>query len=113
MLLAGPNRGFPIDVAHGLDSRAAGWEQWLSRLAGRSVHKTWGDNFLWGYADLPGYLEGLPFQIEARSVDGLLDFSRAPSVLRGLARSYVRLLPRACLGTGLNPWMVALVTRTG
>jgi SAM-dependent methyltransferase len=112
MLIGGPNRGFPIDVAHGLDSRAAAWERWLSSRMGRSVHRTWGDNFLWSFADVPRYLDELAFTLEPRSVDGLLDFGRVPAPARGLARAYVRRMPRMLLGTGLNPWMLALVTRT-
>ena len=112
MLIGGPNRGFPIDVAHGLDSRASRWEQWLSARTRRSVHRTWGDNFLWGFKDIPRYLEGLPFTIEPRSVQGLLDLGRVPSPVRAVARAYIRHMPRSLLATGMNPWMLAVVTRT-
>ena len=60
LLLAGPNRNFPIDLAHGLDARATAFEAWLSRQAGFSVHFTWGENFLWGYSDLRRYCQELP-----------------------------------------------------
>ncbi|WP_164712486.1 class I SAM-dependent methyltransferase [Methylobacterium currus] len=112
MLVGGPNRGFLLDVAHGPDSRAAAWELWLTRRLGVTVHRIWGDNFLWAYGDVRRYLDGLPCTIEARSVAGFLEFSRAPAALRGLARAYVRHLPRALLGTGFNPWVMALITRT-
>lgn len=84
MLIGGPNRGFPIDVAHGLDSRAASWERRLSDLVGHSVHRTWGDYFLWSHDDVRRYLEGLPFTMDARGVDGLLDFGRVPAPLGGV-----------------------------
>ena len=112
MLIGGPNRGFPIDVAHGLDSRASPWERWLTARIGRSVHKTWGDNFLWGFDDIPRYLSGLAFTMEPRSVEGLLDFGRVPSALRTVARAYIRYMPRPLLATGMNPWMLAVITRT-
>ena len=113
MLIGGPNRGFPVDVAHGLDSQAAPWERWLSARLGRSVHRIWGDNFLWSFGDLTRYLDELAFKVEARSVDGLLDFGRVPATLRALVKGYVRNLPRVLLGTGMNPWMLAVITRVG
>ncbi|MGU3539181.1 class I SAM-dependent methyltransferase [Methylobacterium sp. A54F] len=112
MLIGGPNRAFPVDVAHGPDSRAAGWERALATRLGMTVHRPWGDNFLWSYADVHRYLDGLPYALEGRRVTGFLDFSRAPAPARGLARAYVDHLPRSLLATGFNPWVMALVTRT-
>lgn len=112
-LIGGPNRNFPVDVAHGLDSRASSVEKALSRLAGASVHKTWGENFLWGYADLRDYLQGMPCQIEPQSVAGYVGFSRVPRLLRGLVEGYVEHLPKGLLGSGFNPWMMSLVRKTG
>ncbi|WP_375464281.1 class I SAM-dependent methyltransferase [uncultured Methylobacterium sp.] len=111
MLVGGPNRAFPIDVAHGPDSRAAAWERWLAARLGMTVHRPWADNFLWSYPDVHRYLDGLPYALEARRVTGFLDFSRAPAFARGLARAYVDAVPARWLDTGLNPWVMALVTR--
>lgn len=111
MLIGGPNRAFPIDVAHGPDSRAAPWERRLAARLGVTVHRPWADNFLWSYPDVHRYLDGLPYALEARRVTGFLDFSRVPAVARGLARAYVRGMPARWLDTGLNPWVMALVTR--
>jgi SAM-dependent methyltransferase len=111
MLLAGPNRGFPVDVAHGPDSRAAGWERGLSRLVGATVHRTWGDGFLWSFGDVRRYLAGTGCVLTPRSIDGFLEFSRVPGPVRGLVRAYVRRLPRWLLGTGFNPWVVALIRK--
>jgi SAM-dependent methyltransferase len=110
LLIGGPNRGFPVDVAHGPDSGASTLEQFVSRKLGVTVHRTWGDNFLWSYSDLDLYLRGLDCQVEPRSVIGFLDFSRVPSILRRGAEAYVRHLPAGLLATGFNPWMMALVT---
>jgi SAM-dependent methyltransferase len=109
MLLGGPNRHFPLDFSHGLDSQSSAAERRLSQISGVSVHRTWGEYFLWGYEDIPRYLEGLSFEVEARSVQGLLKFGRVPRPLRSLAALYVHALPRAALSSGLNPWMMALV----
>jgi hypothetical protein len=42
----------------------------------------------------------------------LLQFGRVPKAARWFADLYIRYLPRPLLGTGLNPWMMALVMRT-
>lgn len=112
VLLGGPNRNFPLDFSHGLDAAATRAERWLSSKAGVSVHRTWGEYFLWGYRDVPRYLEGLPFEMTALSIRKLLLFGRVPSVFRPLAHLYVDHLPDALQGTGCNPWVMALIRRT-
>lgn len=109
MLVAGPNRGFPIDAAHDLDARASALERWLSARLGLSVHRTWAPYFLWNHADVRRYLHGLPHHLEPLSVQGFLSFGRVHGLLNRLANAYVRALPRALWGTGFNPWVMALV----
>lgn len=113
MLVAGPNRGFPVDAAHDLDTRASGLERWLSARLGLSVHRTWGEYFLWNYADVHRYLQGEPYRLEPQSVEGFLSFGRARGAAHRLATAYARHLPRALWGTGFNPWVMALVHKTG
>jgi len=112
MLLAGPNRGFPVDVAHGLDSHASGLERWLSARLSVSLHKTWGEGFLWNYADVDRYLGGNGYTVQALSVARYVLHSRVPVPLRPLVRAYVEHLPARLLGTGFNPWMAVLVRKT-
>lgn len=112
MLLGGPNRAFPIDVAHGLDSRANAVERALSRWAGASIHRTWGENFLWGYGDIDRYLAGASYQLTALNPAPYLHYSRVPGLVRGLVRNYVERLPRRLLASGWNPWMMALIKKT-
>jgi SAM-dependent methyltransferase len=112
MLLGGPNRGFPIDVAHGQDSRASVVERGLSRLAGVSVHRTWGQHFLWGYRDVPTYLDGYSYELTPLSVKEYLYLSRVPKLVRPVVKAYLETLPAVLLGTWFNPWMAALVRRT-
>jgi SAM-dependent methyltransferase len=113
MLIGGPNRNFPVDVAHGLDSRANRIERALSAWVGASVHKTWGENFLWSYADFEHYLEGLPYTLQAQSIDNYVGYSRVPGPFRRMVESYIRHLPASLLGTGWNPWVMALIRKTG
>lgn len=112
MLLGGPNRAFPIDVAHGLDSRANALERTLSRWAGASIHRTWGENFLWGYGDIERYLAGQSYQVTPLSVAPYLHYSRVPGLFRHMVRTYVERLPERLLGSGWNPWMMALIKKT-
>ena len=111
LLMGGPNRNFPLDFSHGLDSRASALERWLSRVAGRSIHRTWGEYFLWGYPDVARYLEGCEHRMEALSIDGLLRFGRVPGPLRSLAGLYIRHLPRGLRASGFNPWVMALIRK--
>ena len=105
MLLAGPNRGFPIDVAHGLEERI------LSGWLGVSVHKTWGSNFQWGYADFHLYLSEHSYSVMPLSIASYVHYSRVPGLLRSLVKSYVDRLPAYLLGTGFNPWTAALIRK--
>jgi SAM-dependent methyltransferase len=110
-LIAGPNRGFPVDVAHGSDARALAWERWLSRRVGVTVHRPWGQNFLWSYGDVRRYLRDVPHRLEPLSPARYLGLSRVPSWARPVAQAYLDHLPRRLLGTGFNPWVMALISR--
>ena len=113
MLVAGPNRGFPVDAAHDLDTRANALERRLSAWLGLSVHRVWGEYFLWNYGDVHRYLQGLPYRLEPQSVEGFLSFGRARGALHHLASAYARHLPRALWGTGFNPGVMAMVHKPG
>jgi hypothetical protein len=66
---------------------------------------------LWGYDDLKDYLGGLPCDVTPLSVAGYVGYSRVPALIRPLITSYINKMPKAMLGTGLNPWMMALVEK--
>jgi SAM-dependent methyltransferase len=111
LFLAGPNRCFPIDTAHGPDTMAMKWEKAFAARVGVTIHRPWGENFLWGYSDVRQYLVGRDVAVEPLSVEGLMNFSRVTWPLRALARAYVRWLPKSLLGTGFNPWIAALIKK--
>lgn len=111
LLIGGPNRGFPIDAAHGPDGAAGAAAYWVHRRTGLSIHPTWSPHFLWSFGDLKRYLGDLPCRVEPLSIHGLIEFGRVPRPLAPLARFYIRHLPRPLLGTGFNPWMLAMVQR--
>ena len=112
LLIGGPNRNFPVDVAHGPDSRASRFENWLSRQFRATIHKPWGENFLWGYNDISRYLPGgAHWAVKPISIAAYVGFSRVPPLLRPLAEAYIRYLPGPLLGTGFNPWVMALIKK--
>ena len=111
MLIAGPNRNFPIDVAHGPDSKATRFENKISALTGMTIHKTWGENFLWGYKDFDRYLEGLKYSLKGLSPERFLSYSRVPGGLKKVADFYLKSLPESALSSGLNPWAMALIKK--
>jgi SAM-dependent methyltransferase len=112
LFLAGPNRRFPIDTAHGPDSAAMKWEKAFATRFGVTIHRPWGENFLWGYSDVQRYLADREVVIEPLSIEDLMNFSRVPKPLRAVSHAYVRFLPKSMLGTGFNPWVAALVKKT-
>lgn len=111
VLVAGPNRGFPVDVAHGPDSRASFLSRRIAERTGVTLHATWGENFLWSYGDVRRHLADLDYSIEPLNPSAYIGLSRAPRALRGLVRAYMDHLPRSLLGTGFNPWVMALVRK--
>jgi len=113
LLIGGPNRNFPLDVAHGPDSRASRFERWLSERLRVSVHAPWGDNFLWGYGDLARYLSGRNYSLRGLSIADYVGFSRVPGLFRWAVRVYVRYMPETLLATGFNPWLMALIRKEG
>ncbi len=111
LLIGGPNRGFPIDVAHGPDAAAPAISHLFHRATGTTIHATWRPNFLCSYADLKHYLADQHAEITPLSVRGFLEFSRVPRMLRFAVRAYSENLPRFLLGTGFNPWVMAVIRK--
>jgi SAM-dependent methyltransferase len=111
LLLAGPNKNFPIDVAHRPDSAASGFEKWLALKLKLTVHKPFGKNFLWSYDDVSRYVGNSVKSIQGLSINDFIYFGRVPKPIRLLTEFYVRKLPSALLKTGCNPWVVALVKK--
>ena len=112
MLIGGPNKGFPIDT-HGPDHDAC-WLEKFSRRALKKVtlHRTFGNYFLWNYSDFHNYLRGLPYALRPMSVANYYEYAGStPRRLRGIFKAYVDNIPRFLLGTGFNPWALALISK--
>ncbi len=111
MIIGGPNRNFPID-SHGPDSRASTFEKWLYRKCKVSIHKIWGEHFLWGFKDFDRYLEGMPYEIHGlRMKNYHKEMRNVPKPLRNLFRFYIDNLPGGLLKTGFNPWAIAFIEK--
>ncbi len=111
ILIGGPNRAFPVDVAHAPDADASPIEGMLSKACGASIHRTWGEHFLCSYRDIHRYLSGLPYRMRALSTCGLLYCGRVPHLLRPAVEFYIRYLPRPLWATGFNPWVLAFIKK--
>jgi SAM-dependent methyltransferase len=108
ILLACPNRRFPIDVQHGPDG-----SRWRARVFDRfgvNIHPVWGEYYLAAYADLYEWfgkerVRALPlneyFGFSALARPGL------PGLAGKAARSWVNRLPSALRTTALNPYVLA------
>jgi SAM-dependent methyltransferase len=111
MLIGGPNRHFPIDT-HGPDSRASALELWLSRKARVSIHKTWGEHFLWAFEDFDRYLHGFRYTVTGVSMKNYYNYSKH---IGGLAarmfRLYVNHLPGGLMKSAFNPWTIGLIEK--
>ncbi len=112
MLMGGPNRCFPVDI-HGPDSRSSRLEKWTHGKLGLTIHRTWGEYFLWSFGDFHRYLAGLDYQLEAVSMKGYFEYTKnTPGIVKPLIKLYVDHLPRPLLGTGFNPWATAMIRKT-
>jgi SAM-dependent methyltransferase len=112
ILLACPNKRFPIDLQHGPNDELthAPWRTRIFERLGINVHPTWGDYHLASYADLyrwfgKGRVRPLP-------LSGYFGFSAVerpgvPSGVGRLARAWVDRLPVALRPTALNPYVLA------
>jgi SAM-dependent methyltransferase len=120
ILIAAPNKLFPIDVQHGPTdevSPKAPIRSFLCRKTGLNFHKTWGDYHLPSYDEVrklflshagARYLEALPLR-------GYFGFGRFKQgflkPLASLAEAYIERLPKPFLETALNPYVLARITK--
>lgn len=112
MLIGGPNKGFPVDP-HGPDQDACWLEKFSRRALKRvTLHRTFGEYFLWNYTDFHSYLQGTAYALKPVSVSRYYEYTcSTPRVLRRFVKAYVDNIPEFLLGTGFNPWAIALITK--
>jgi SAM-dependent methyltransferase len=115
ILLACPNKRFPIDIQHGPNDEQtyAPLRTKIFERSGLNVHQTWGNYHLASYADVRSwYGRGRVRPLPLAEYFGLSAFKRPGAVrhLGWLAQAYVDRLPAVLRSTALNPYLLVEVT---
>jgi SAM-dependent methyltransferase len=113
VMLACPNKRFPIDVQHGPNdafTTAAGWRVRLFESAGLNLHRTWGEYHLATYREVRRLARGR--QVRSLPLAGYFGFSvrqrpGLPASIVLAARLWVDRLPTRFRETPLNPYVLA------
>jgi SAM-dependent methyltransferase len=116
ILLASPNKCFPVDVQHGVPPEDSATPSqrlraYIFRRTGANIHKTWGRYHLPSYSECTRLFRHAGVdEIRALPLRGYLGFSRfkTGSLKRfaGLASAYVNCLPPVLRATALNPYLL-------
>jgi SAM-dependent methyltransferase len=114
ILLACPNKWFPVDVQHGPSDQASS-APLRDRIFARwkvNVHRTWGDHHLVSYRDLDRWYGA--DTVRALPLTGYFGFSALerpgmPAAVASAARRWVDDLPATLRKTPLNPYLLAEV----
>lgn len=112
VLVAAPNKSFPIDLQHGPND-AATYAPLRTRIferLGVNVHPVTGPYHLVTYRDLRTWARGRP--VRALPLSGYLGFSSlyrpgVPALARAGARAWVERMPRWARASPLNPYVLA------
>ena len=120
IIIACPNKTFPVDIQHG-PTDAAGARNPLRSLlfkwTGMNLHKTWGRYHLLSYRDVKRlFCEGAGArELQTLSLDGYFAFGRFKrGFLRpfgSLAELYVERLPPRLRATFLNPYVMVQIRK--
>ncbi len=115
VLLACPNKWFPLDLQHGPVDELSGPMKWRRAIFDRfgvTMHPTWGEYFLPSYRDVRRWFP--PRSVVALPLEGYFGFSAlerpgVPSLFGRAARRWVTSLPRWARATALNPYLLVEV----
>lgn len=121
ILIACPNKAFPIDLQHG-PGDAAGkvnpMRAFIAERTGMNIHKTWGRYHLVSYAEVRrlfgGGREGT-HQVKALPLRNYFEFKRVRQgvlkPLSGIAEFWVNNMPSAVRQSFLNPYVMAQIRK--
>ncbi len=120
ILIAAPNKSFPIDLQHGPTdevSPKAPIRSYINKKTGLNVHKIWGDYHLPSYSEVRklfvDHAGATHWQV--LPLKGYFGFGRFKAgFLRPfayLAEAYVERLPKPLLSTWLNPYVLVQITK--
>lgn len=114
ILIACPNKGFPIDIQHGPGDRiesAGPFRTFIHSRTGMNVHRTWGRYHLPSYRDVKALFRGGGVRnFSPLPLEGYFEFGRfKKGFLRPFykaAEFWVNNLPRPVRATFLNPYLM-------
>lgn len=114
VLIACPNKRFPIDIQHGPNDALthSPLRTKLFERTGMNLHPTWGRYHLASYGDLRAWFGA--HRVRPLPLSGYFGFSalgrsRVLSTLGRAAQAYVENMPSRLRGTALNPYVLAEV----
>ncbi|MFH1314528.1 MAG: methyltransferase domain-containing protein [Candidatus Eisenbacteria bacterium] len=123
ILIACPNKHFPIDIQHGPHDDLSA-ETLIGKVrakiytrTGANIHPTWGKNHLLSYSEVRDLFctKGGARGLEAMHLRGYFGFSKferkSLRPLLHVAKFYIENLPGFLRKTGLNPYMLARITK--
>jgi len=117
ILIACPNKSFPIDIQHGVEAGHNGIRSTIFIKTGINIHRTWGKHQLLSYGEMKKLfqLAGKPHSFQPLSLKGYFGFGRFKSgflrPLTNLCAWYVNHLPRFLRGTFFNPYMLVQIRK--
>lgn len=119
ILIACPNKGFPVDIQHGpgdMVEPAGRIRAFIFRRTGMNLHRTWGRYHLPSYGDIKKLFKGAGAQeFSPLPLKGYFEFGRFNSgFLRPfgkLAEFWVYNLPPAVRATFLNPYVMLQIRK--
>lgn len=114
VLIACPNKRFPIDIQHGPNDgiTTPAVRTKVFQRTGINVHPTWGRYHLASYGDLRRWFGAhrvRPLPLSGYFGFSALDRTGTLSALRRAAQGYVNRLPAPLRSTSLNPYVLAEV----
>jgi SAM-dependent methyltransferase len=117
IIIACPNKTFPVDVQHGPTdalSPKMPIRSFISRKTGLTIHKIWGKHHLLSYAETRR-LFGSGKSFRALPLKGYLGFGKFQRgwlrPFASLAKWYVNYLPQVLRPSPLNPYLLAEIRK--
>jgi SAM-dependent methyltransferase len=117
ILIACPNKSFPLDLHHGpLDeaSRPSPMRRSVHRATGLNVHRTWGDYHLISFAEVRRLFcdEAGARSVRPVSARGYFAYGSLPEgPVRKAAKASVEWLPSSLRASFVNPFVIAEIRR--
>ncbi|MFZ0394974.1 MAG: class I SAM-dependent methyltransferase [Terracidiphilus sp.] len=117
IIIACPNKCFPIDIQHGTTDEFSPRFAIRSRLfnkTGMNIHPTWGKYYLASYREVRQLFAGVRqfTPLPLKGYFGFERFSRPPlRPLLGIAQGWIDHMPSFAASSWLNPYVMVMMTK--